>query len=432
MLAIPDRTHSAPARPLAEPEGVRPAFGTRLRGIEGLRALAALGVLVTHVAGVAHQNGQYTIGNPLTKYVIPSLGSGLTLFFALSGFLLYRPFAAAIIRGTARPAIASFLRNRALRIIPAYWAILLLSAFVLRTTVSRAGGPGHFGVLSASEFVQNMLFVQPLHPGSLDTGIGPAWSLTVEAIFYLLLPLLVLLAARLAAGGDRARRRRAVLTIPVILLAVGVAGKIIGRTALYNAADPTGFLRDDWHAVWQHSFLTQADLFAYGMIVAVLRIEAEDGRLRRSGGWLAAALAGVVVVPCVVIPATWSGHLDYQLYQEGMALACACLLALTVLPQGRTVLVAALERRAVLWLGLISYSIYLWHVPVIQFLHRHGLAKAGTRGIVLGGVLALAVIVALSSITSRWVELPALRRKSRAAREPGPAVGAVVPVGAGE
>ena len=62
---------------------------------------------------------------------MPNLAYGVVLFFTLSGFLLYRPFAASIVRGERLPSVRGYLRNRALRILPAYWAILFLCAVVV-------------------------------------------------------------------------------------------------------------------------------------------------------------------------------------------------------------------------------------------------------------------------------------------------------------
>src|SRR5882762_1926129 len=90
---------------------VRPSWGSRLIGIEGLRALAATSVLDHHT--VTHAPFKAELG-AIGQWAVPNLASGLTLFFALSGFLLYRPFASAVIRGEALPSTRAYLRNRAL------------------------------------------------------------------------------------------------------------------------------------------------------------------------------------------------------------------------------------------------------------------------------------------------------------------------------
>src|SRR6266702_5271766 len=104
---------------------VRPSMGRRLPGVEGLRAIAACSILVFHAWGLTPTHG--TRLGPFDRFV-PDLQFGVVLFFTLSGFLLYRPFAAAILRAELRPSLRSYVRNRALRIVPAYWFILLACA----------------------------------------------------------------------------------------------------------------------------------------------------------------------------------------------------------------------------------------------------------------------------------------------------------------
>src|SRR5690242_9257170 len=103
-----------------------PSWGRRLVGIEGLRGMAALSVLVHHVtirlADPDRIGGFARIGDWLTH--------GLTLFFVLSGFLLFRPFAASMVEGRPLPSIRKYARNRFLRIYPAYLVILLLVGLV--------------------------------------------------------------------------------------------------------------------------------------------------------------------------------------------------------------------------------------------------------------------------------------------------------------
>src|SRR5690348_16752710 len=100
----------------------------RLVGIEGVRALAALSILACHTWSFTAHGGEQ--GYWLTLF-FNDLALGVTLFFTLSGFLLYRPVAAAVLRGTGQPSARHYFRNRALRIVPAYWAILAVCGLVL-------------------------------------------------------------------------------------------------------------------------------------------------------------------------------------------------------------------------------------------------------------------------------------------------------------
>ncbi|MBA3363014.1 MAG: acyltransferase [Actinobacteria bacterium] len=150
---------------------VPPTTGARLPHIEGVRALAASSIVVFHVWKYGVATGPASIGP--AGHVLPHMALGVTLFFTLSGFLLYRPFAAALERGNPRPDLAAYFRNRALQILPAYWVILLVTGVVMGATLvsydlqrgSLAGRPGLL--------VRDAFLVQNYDPGTILTGIGP-------------------------------------------------------------------------------------------------------------------------------------------------------------------------------------------------------------------------------------------------------------------
>ena len=406
--------------------GVAPSSGTRLPGIEGLRAVAACSILVFHTWKYAGPGGRSDVG--ALDRVLPDLAFGVTLFFTLSGFLLYRPFVAVLIRENRIARVAPYLRNRALRILPAYWVILLLCALVFQSVLLREDGRLTHGAMSdPGLLITNALLLQNYVPGSVITGIGPAWSLAVEVVFYLSLPLLVLLAFGLQKRArSRAARRAAVLAPAFVLLAVGLCGKATAAWVL-PAAAPFADWDTNWHSVLARSFLCQADLFAFGMILAVLRVDWEDGRLRLPRGWRTVAALGALTAYLVTAGMTGQAeHLSYSPYNTLMALACALVLALVVLPPGpaatRTPFVRVLESRALVWLGLVSYSVFLWHEPLARWISDRGLGVAGTAGFFVNVLMVALLTFALSAITYRFVEAPALRLKAgkRPARSPQP------------
>ena len=100
-----------------------------------MRALAACSILVFHCWLDSSSDGTPANLGPISRYLIPQFPLGVTLFFTLSGFLLYRPFVAALMRGRERPNVWRYLKNRALRILPAYWFILFVVALVLQTAL---------------------------------------------------------------------------------------------------------------------------------------------------------------------------------------------------------------------------------------------------------------------------------------------------------
>ncbi|MPZ73150.1 MAG: acyltransferase family protein [Nitriliruptorales bacterium] len=350
----------------------------------------------------------------LSRFVVPHLPVGVTLFFTLSGYLLYRPIATALLQNRPLPDVRRYLRHRALRIFPAYWVILTAVAVVVPAAITGSNGLGRL-VGDPAALLANAALLQNHFPRSLDTGIGPAWSLAVELGFYLLLPLLAVLAAvcyrrtRTVAGGILA-----LLTPVLAMLLVGATAKAAGQWLL-----PPG--TGAGHDILVRNFLSYADLFAPGMGLAVAHTAIVHSSLRLPRWWnhvVAVALLTTVITVVMLDDRglLWKWGLTNP-YQRLTALACALLLALVVLPQRdgahRTSLVRVLEWRPLVASGMASYSLFLWHEPVIRRLEAQGLTSAGTAGFLSNLLLVVVAAGGLSALTYLYVERPALRRKNR-------------------
>jgi peptidoglycan/LPS O-acetylase OafA/YrhL len=390
---------------------------SRLAGVEGLRALAATSIVVYHCWRYSAPGGTAVDLGPLSRFVLPHLPVGVTLFFTLSGFLLYRPLAASALRQTRRPSVRRYLRNRALRILPAYWAILLATSVLLPAAlVRRSPATLELGRLIDQPVVllSNAVLLQNYVPGALETGIGPAWSLAVEMIFYLVLPLLGWLAGVCARRASTPSGRTWAVLVPVgVIFLIGVADKAIFSWL----ATPTGY----WPAMLARSFAYHADLFAFGMALAALRINLEDGRVRLPVWWRKAAGVTLALVVVLTVLLSDRGLLPawgvVNPYQRLTALSCAVLLALVVLPDPepttRPPLTRLLETRLLVAVGLASYSLFLWHEPIVRLLQREQLTVGGVGGFWFNLVLLGLTVGGLSALTYRWVERPALSRKAR-------------------
>ena len=261
--------------------------------------------------------------------------------------------------------------------------------------------------------VGNALLAQNYRSASLDTGIGPAWSLAVEVVFYLTLPVLGLAAAWCLrrAGGARTEVL-ALLVPPAALLLVGTAGKATSVWLLPGDAHPG-------NAIVVRSFLAQADLFVPGMVLAVLHVLVREGRVRLPRHWAAAvwALLAADVLAVVLLSdrgVLWRWGVANP-YQRLTALACVLLVALVVLPRPADRpprLARALDWRPLFLCGLASYSLFLWHEPITRLLAAQGFTVGGAGGLVVNlGIVGLAAGV-LAAATYRFVERPALARKA--------------------
>ena len=386
--------------------------------------MAAGSILVFHVWRYSAPNRASVDFGP-AGWFLPDLSFGVVLFFTLSGFLLYTPFVAAILRGGRGSDVRRYYRNRFLRIVPAYVVILLICALVLRSVLLPGGGNG--ALHDPWALLLSALFVQNYHPDTILVGIGPAWSLNVEVVFYLVLPVLAFGALALAS---RIGRLTAALLPVVALLGLGLTGKAIAAYAIPPTSPFNGYAYD-WHSVVERSFVCHADLFAFGMALAVFRTLWVDGRVRLPAGWRAptAIFSGVTLLAVTAFATNNGEHLSYSPWNTVVAFDLALVLALVVLvdprrgPAPRAV--RLLEWRPLFAVGVVSYSVFLWHEPLVRFLQAHGLTFAGRAGFLANLALTAAITLLLSFVTYRLVEAPALRLKSRARANAAGAEGGV-------
>ena len=368
---------------------------------DGYRALAAGAVLLLHV-GVA---SGYAFAHPdVGKYVF-RLDVGVAVFFLISGFLLYRPFAVAHVAGDgAGPRPGDYFRGRFLRIFPAYW--VALTAVVLFQH-----GPTH-RIHDIWDFLSYYLLLQQYSVAHHFGGIQQAWTLCVEVSFYVFLPLWALVI--------RAVARRAANKLAVELggLAVLYVAGIVWR-GLFAHLDPS---HDN---LGLHVLPAFFDEFALGMGLAVVSAWAvQHGRtwrpLREAGRhpwacWLLAAACYWAAATQLDIPA------NYNILSAGQWISwtisyglCAFFLLLPGIfgPQDKGVIRGLLRNPAVRTVGLISYGIYLWHEFWIdKYFDWTGNRPLTLTGSTLVGFLLFVagMSVVAAAISYYVVERPALR-----------------------
>jgi peptidoglycan/LPS O-acetylase OafA/YrhL len=338
------------------PAAVAPPPGhPRFPLLDSVRALAALAVLVTHTATFSGFS-THTWWGALWH----NLDVGVPIFFVISGFLLYRPFLAADVLNAPRTAARAYAWRRALRIVPAYWLALTVLAWYANLT----------GVFTA-DWWRYYFFLQIYSFHTIYGGLSVAWTLCVEVTFYALLPLYAMGLRRPSRSVERIRLE----TIVLIALAVG--------SLAVRAVDLSGS-----QSVLTASILENFDWFALGMLLAVASVALQDGRsipraltgLRRhpSVCWVLAVAIYAILAAVVHYPVVPRGSLLHELPLNGMIrhVGFGIIAVLIVLPavlgppDGLPSRV--LRWRALAWLGLISYGIYLWHVPLLGKLLDHG------------------------------------------------------------
>ena len=409
--ASPGRGAVAPSPAVAPPPG-NPRFPL----FDSLRGLAVLGVVGYHVfllTGALERRG---IGDAAAL-----AGSvGPTLFFAVSGFLLYRPWVAARAAGAPAPDTGRYFRRRALRILPAYWfALTALAIF-----------PGVTGAFTG-DWWRYYFFLQLYDSRTLGLGIPVAWTLCVEVTFYLTLPLWAAAVARTQPGRGRWAWPRGELAALALLAAAGAAVQVAaGREAIADTAAAT--------------LLGQTTWFALGMALAVVSVAAPlaEGRPRALVEAVAARpvlcwVGAVAAFAALVLVRGEAGGLfgilsalqTEQPYPKLLAdVALTGLLVLLILTPAVWDTPARLPQRLLAAaplaaLGLISYGVFLWHLTIAELLilpemptHFEADGLGLTNHIPQLGtpillVLTLAVSCAVAWVSYRFVELPFLRRK---------------------
>ncbi|MEC4614523.1 acyltransferase family protein [Tsukamurella tyrosinosolvens] len=320
---------------------------SRVAPLTGLRAVAAATVCLTHAA---FSTGHYT--DDFAGHLWARFEIGVPIFFALSGFLLFRPWVRLLEDGTGhQPDLRRYAWRRFRRVVPAYWVVVVaVYALGLVRHEPNPSGRGVDGLL------RNLTFTQIYGFGHLRVGLTQAWSLAVEMAFYLVLPLI---GWALTALLCRYRWR------PARLLA-GLAG-VAAITPVWILIAPE---IERTARMWPPAYLWW---FVGGMALTVA-----VPLVRRWPAWatpacLAVALTGFVVSalpviggPPTMVPASQLEALvKSALY---LLIAVALIAPLGLAPTARSPYHRMLGSRPMVWLGGISYEYFLVHLIVMDVL----------------------------------------------------------------
>ncbi len=389
---------------LPPPEALAPPPGNpRFPLFDGLRAIAALSVLLYHTSLVSGA----ALGFSLPARLLAQLNVGVAVFFVISGFLMYRPLLAARAGSGPPVRIRDYARRRVLRIVPGYWvALTVLSIF-----------PGLPDMFSRHWWVYYGFLQDYAGLRAID-GIGSAWTLGCELAFYALLPLISLAFARLA--GTAARRvswRFELAALSALgLLSVAFRSLANGHNGILAANTLPGTF------TW----------FALGMMLALASVASMAGpaggaaseRIRTARrwaplGWPAAFVLYVLL--CLVLHYAGNPFLErdsaahvFAWYTLNGAIA-TCLVAPAAFDvRVSTVVGRLLAWRPLAWIGLISYGIYLYHDPLLNWIA--GGAFGGDHPwlrLLRLTALTLAAAVSAAALSYYLVERPFLRLKER-------------------
>jgi peptidoglycan/LPS O-acetylase OafA/YrhL len=378
----------------------------RFPALDGCRALAAFGVLITHVGLLSG----FITRTPSVGPYLARMDVGVSIFFVLSGFLLYRPMVAARFAGESAGDTGSYARRRLLRIVPAYWVALTIVGFVLKAP----------GFEEPHSIVSHYLLLQVYDLTQLVGGpIQQSWSLATEVAFYVFVPCWAWLLARRPRSG-RARSPERQLRLEVGALVALGAASVLANVALVviGVADSRFAQLGTWLP------FRIAD-FVPGMLLAVASAWISHRGLRLPRWMTHAPLAigcwlGAVVVFWVV--STQLGLPMFPTFTPRQAFAVRILYvvfaALLVVPavfarQDRGPVARVFANPVAIWLGLVSYGIYIWH-EAWQDVYLRVTNQPVLNSSFLG-MLVVTVVLTLASAAVSWyvVERPIMRWGAR-------------------
>jgi peptidoglycan/LPS O-acetylase OafA/YrhL len=363
------------------PDGYLPA-------LTGLRGIAACWVLIFHLWEFS--------GSPTLAISIVDLTPvarfgfiGVDLFFVLSGFLLSMPFLRADLLHRPAPSLSGFWIRRCRRVLPAYYVQLVLIAVTLWWF-------GKNAALTPFNLATHALLIQNLFAGIVPLN-AVYWTMPIEWDFYVVLPLMALLLARLR---------------PMFAVFVFVGLSVAFRAVCYRS-----FLDPAWAQIVDYGRIMQLparlDEFFFGILGAWLCLHRPVARLRAR--WcLLGGIVGIVVAAIgqsFLGDVLWTPRLPWTiLYFTWMGLSFGSIVYGAAAQSGPHVWFGG---RVLGWLGLISYSLYLWHYPLLQVAqYFNGNATGGPWAMVQNIVFLTPAIVFISWLSQHFVERPFLVGRS--------------------
>jgi peptidoglycan/LPS O-acetylase OafA/YrhL len=317
----------------------------RVASLTGIRAVAALLVMLTHAA--------YTTGNYTQGYVglmYSRMEIGVAIFFVLSGFLLFGPWVKALASGGPSPSVRRYAWHRVRRIMPAY-AVTVIAAYLLYHFRTAGPNPGHTWMGFLRNLSLTQIYTDDYLFSYLHQGLTQMWSLAVEVAFYVVLPLLAYLLVVVLCR----RRWR-----PVLLL-TGLAGLALLTPAWLIFVHTTDFLPDGAR-LWLPTYLSW---FIGGMMLAVLQSMGVRTYAMASVP-LAVACFFIVSTPIGGDPTTSPAELREALVKVAFYAVIAVLMVAPLALGDRGLYAKFLASRPMVFLGEISYEIFLIHLLTME------------------------------------------------------------------
>ena len=369
----------------------------RNKSLDGVRAIATLLIVIYHLFSVSGQ----TINNPngLGQFS-GRLNVAVSVFFVLSGYLLSKPFLEGILKNTPFPKPNAFYIKRIVRIMPAYWLALLILWKINAVNIPNTSG-----------FIRNILLIHPLTVANVFSGITQTWTLSVELFYYLSLPWIALVIKTRTKNKSPEESLRCIF----LILSTLYISSYLFRVFLHYVQ--IKFF--ETHAILLPAHI---DTFALGMCIATATVALEAFphlKVRRS------RLAQMSPIFFFMSAATWfwstqiGWGLDFnaspfrvELFGHFLyGISSFCLILPFCLDQGDSRIVKIMSSQILVWLGTISYGMYLWHFLFLDghFANTHLPYQISDMGIATRMLITIPCSITLASISYYLIERPLLR-----------------------
>lgn len=351
----------------------------RVSSLTGIRALAALLVVLTHAAYTTGKYPQGYIGLVWSRAEI-----GVPIFFVLSGFLLFRPWVKAAATGAPAPSVRRYAWHRVRRIMPAY-VVTVLIAYLVYHFRTAGPNPGHTWEGLFRNLTLTQIYADNYLYSFLHQGLTQMWSLAVEAAFYVVLPLLAYVLLVLLCR----RRWRPGLLLTGLVIAAAVSPIWLVIVHHHGTDLPDGA------RLWLPTYLAW---FVAGMMLAVL------GQLKVRGYSMVCVPLALVCyfiasTPIAGEPTTSPAKLSEALVKTAFYAVIAALLVAPPALGDRGLYTRFLSSRPMVFLGEISYEIFLIHLIIMELV----MVEILQSPVYTGSMLNLFVLTMVFTIPASWL-----------------------------
>jgi peptidoglycan/LPS O-acetylase OafA/YrhL len=401
--------------------------------LDGVRAFACLIVVWFHIYRIPRDLSIWPT-QPFVYKVLNTLLAfgeyGVTLFFVLSGFLLFLPFAKALMFEEQWPSIRQFYLRRFFRIVPAYYLSLILIVLLFQRQYLE---PQHWKELGLF-----FLFFMDSTQETFKQLNAPFWTLAIEWQFYMLLPLLVIGMRWLV--GKTNRHMRVAMTVGCVLLVIGW-GLFSRYYGTYFQQNPTATFIVPRPVLNVFLFFTYGtsgkyfEDFGVGMLLALFfayvyhpgRSPKLGAILRRISPW-----CGLLGLSCLWMVAMWSYNQQFAntwplfngtFFTDDVWLMSELVVSLSfglcifALLFGVSFIRRPLEWYPMRWVGTVSFSLYMWHLPLLFLFIQWGQPLLSgwspEQSYIMYWLWVLVIILPYSLLFFKWVEKPGAKLGQR-------------------